>query len=69
MLFSMRLSIPVSQDASKRLRLLQEIHAMVRYVLQLHKDEMQAHTEPSTSPHFVIGDKVSVVTSKLFLRG
>jgi hypothetical protein len=38
-------------------------------VLQLHKDEMQARTEPSTTPHFVKGDKVSVVTSNLFLRG
>jgi hypothetical protein len=38
-------------------------------VLQLHKDEMQAHTEPSTAPHFARGDKVSVVTTNLFLRG
>jgi transposase InsO family protein len=69
LLFSMRPSIPVSQDASERLRLLQETHAKVRFVLQLHKDEMQARTEPSTTPHLVIGDKVSVVTTNLFLRG
>jgi hypothetical protein len=37
-------------------------------VLQLHKDEIQARTEPSIAPHFV-GDKVSVVTTNLFLRG
>jgi hypothetical protein len=65
----MRPSIPVSQDATERLRMLQEIHTMVRSVLQLHKDEMQARTEPSTTPHFVRGDKVSVITTNLFLRG
>jgi hypothetical protein len=30
---------------------------------------MQERSEPSTAPNFVIGDKVSVVTSSLFLRG
>ena len=44
MLFSMRPSILVSQDATERLRLLQEVHTLVRSVLQLHKDEMQART-------------------------
>jgi hypothetical protein len=38
-------------------------------VLQLLKDEMQARTEPSTTPHFVRGDKVTIATKKLFLRG
>jgi hypothetical protein len=42
---------------------------MVRYVLQLHKDDMQARTEPSTAPHFAKGAKVQVVTTNLFLRG
>jgi hypothetical protein len=42
MLFRMRPSIPASQDKSKRLRLLQELNAMIRAVLQLHNDEMQA---------------------------
>jgi hypothetical protein len=69
LLFSMQPSIPVSQDAIERLRLLQEVHTMVRSVLQLHKDEMQARTKLSTAPHFVRGDKVSVVTANLFLRG
>jgi hypothetical protein len=41
---------------------------MVRYVLQLHKDEMEARTKPSTAPHFVRGDKVSFVIANLFLR-
>jgi hypothetical protein len=41
---------------------------MVRFVLQLHTHEMQARTEPSTAVHFVRGDKVSVVTTNLFLR-
>jgi hypothetical protein len=68
MLFSMRPSILVSQDATQRLRLLQDIHALVRYVLQMHKDEMQARTEPSTTPHFARRDKVSVVTTNLLLR-
>jgi transposase InsO family protein len=66
LLFSMRPSIPVSQDATSRLRLIQEVHTMVRSVLQLHKDEMQARTEPSIAPHFTRGDKVSVVTTNLF---
>jgi hypothetical protein len=69
LLLVMRPSIFVSQDASRRLRLLLEVHTMVRYVLQLHKDEMQARTDPSTTPHFVRGDKVSIVTTNLFLRG
>jgi hypothetical protein len=30
---------------------------------------MQAHTQPSTAQHFTRGDKVSVVTTNLFLRG
>jgi hypothetical protein len=42
---------------------------MVRFVLKLHKDEMQARTEPSTAPQFAKGDKVSVVTTNRFLRG
>jgi hypothetical protein len=69
-LFSMRPSIPVSQAATERLRLLQEVHTPVRSMLQLHKDEMQTSTEPSTATHFAKGDKhVSVVTLKIFLRG
>jgi hypothetical protein len=68
-MFSMRPSIPVSQDATKRLRLLHEIHALVRSTLQLHKDEMHPRTEPFTTPHFAKGDKVSVVTTNLFLQG
>jgi hypothetical protein len=36
---------------------------------QLHKDEMHARTKPSTTSHFVRGDKVLVVTTNLFLRG
>jgi hypothetical protein len=30
---------------------------------------MQARTEPSTTPHFARGDKVSIVTTNLFLCG
>jgi transposase InsO family protein len=44
LMFSMRPSIPISQDATERLRLLQEVHALVRSVLQLHKDGMHART-------------------------
>jgi hypothetical protein len=68
LLFSMRPSIPVSQDATKRLKLLQEVHALVRLVLQLHKDDMQSRLKPSSAPHFVRGDKATVVTKYLFLR-
>jgi hypothetical protein len=32
LLFSMRPSIPVSQDAAERLRLLQDVHTLVRSV-------------------------------------
>jgi transposase InsO family protein len=66
LLFRMRPSISVSQDATERLRLLQEVHTMIRSVLQLHNDEMQTRTEPSITPHFVGGDKVSVVTTNHF---
>jgi hypothetical protein len=38
-------------------------------VLQLHKDDMQARSEPSTAPHFVRGDKVTIVAKNLFLGG
>jgi hypothetical protein len=69
LLFRMRPSIPISQDASERLRLIQEIRALVHSVSQLHKDEMQARTEPSTAPHFVRGDKVTIVSKNPFLRG
>jgi hypothetical protein len=41
---------------------------MVRSVLQLHKDEMQARNEPSIAPHFVRGDTASVTTKNLFMR-
>jgi hypothetical protein len=42
---------------------------MVRYMLQLHKDEMHERSELSTAPQFVRGDKVPFVTTNLFLRG
>jgi hypothetical protein len=51
------------------MRLLHDVHTLVRSVLQQHKDEMQARTEPSTAPHFARGDKVLIVTANLFLRG
>jgi hypothetical protein len=58
LLFSMRLSISHSQDASKRVKLLHDVHTLVRFVLKVHKDEMHERSEPSTCPHFVKGDKV-----------
>jgi hypothetical protein len=42
---------------------------MGRSVLQLHKDDMQARSEPSIAPHFIRGDKATLVTKNLFLRG
>jgi hypothetical protein len=68
MMFSMRPSIPVSQDASQRLKLLQVLHAMVRTVYQVHTDKMQARSKPSTALHFVRGDKVSIVSKNIFLQ-
>jgi hypothetical protein len=65
----MRPSILVSQEARKRSKLLHELYVFVRSVLHLHKDEMQARSEPLTAPHFVRGDKVIVVTKNLFMRG
>jgi hypothetical protein len=53
MLFNMRPSFPVPQDATERLKLLRELHANVSWVLQLHKDEMQPRSEPSKAPQFV----------------
>jgi hypothetical protein len=38
-------------------------------VLELHKDVMQARSYPSTTPRFVRGDKVTIVTSNTSLRG
>jgi hypothetical protein len=53
MLFYMRTSLIVSQDATERLRQLREVHAFVRSGLELHKDEMQERSEPSKALHFV----------------
>jgi hypothetical protein len=44
-----------------------ELHSLVRTVLHLHKDEMYACSKPSTTPHFLRKDKVTVVTKNLFL--
>jgi hypothetical protein len=52
----------VSEDFVRRFAL------HTRQSMQLHKDEMQARAEPSTTPHFVRGDKVSDDTTNLFLR-
>jgi hypothetical protein len=41
---------------------------MVHLALHLHKDEMQARSEPSSAPHFARVDKVTVVTRNNFLR-
>jgi hypothetical protein len=66
LLFNMRPSIPVSLDASEHLRLLHEVHALVRSV---HKDDMETRSQPLTTTHFVRGNKVLVVTTSIFLRG
>jgi endonuclease YncB( thermonuclease family) len=42
---------------------------MVRTVLQVHKDEVQARPKPSTTPHVIRGDKVTIATENLFMRG
>jgi hypothetical protein len=42
--FSMRPSLPGSQDAYERLRLLHDVHAQMRSALHLHKDDMQARS-------------------------
>jgi hypothetical protein len=52
----------------ERIRLLQEVHALVRSVLQLHHDEMQGRSRSLTAPQFTRGDKVTIVTKNLFLR-
>jgi hypothetical protein len=67
--FNTRPSISFSQDASQRLKLLHYVHILIRSMLPLHKYEMHERLEPSTAPHFVRGDKVSFVTTNLFLRG
>jgi hypothetical protein len=69
MLSIIRHSISVLQDALERLKLLHDLHAKVCTVLQMHMDEMKGRLEPSTAPHFARGDKVTVITKNLFLRG
>jgi hypothetical protein len=63
-LFITRPSIPVLQDATRRLQQLRELHPLVSLVLQLPKDEMHARSEPRqphrASQNFVRGDHVSV---------
>jgi hypothetical protein len=43
---------------------------MLRYVrcFELHKDEMQSRSKPSTAPRFDRGNKVTVVPKSLFVR-
>ena len=60
-LFGMRPSIPFSQDAFERLKLLHYSHALACTVLKLHNDEIQYRSEPSTAPHFIQGDKVTIL--------
>jgi hypothetical protein len=64
--FIMRPSIPVSQYASnKRFKMLKEVDALGRSMLRLQKNKIHAHSEP----HFVRGDKMTIVTKSIFLRG
>jgi hypothetical protein len=49
--------------------LLQHVDALVRSMLQLHKDYMQARSRPSTAPHFVRRQKVTLATKNLFVLG
>jgi hypothetical protein len=65
MLFNVRPSISVSHNATERLQLLHEVHALLLSVLHPHKNGMQTRTEPSTTPHFVRGDKVTIFTKSL----
>jgi hypothetical protein len=67
-MFSMQPSIPVSQDAYERLRLLHEVNTRVRSVYSSTETRCK-RMEPSTAPHFVRGDNVSIFTSNLFPRG
>jgi hypothetical protein len=55
--FYMRYLIPDSQDAMERLQHLHVLYALARFMFQLHNDEMDARTQPSTAPYFVQGDK------------
>jgi hypothetical protein len=65
----MQPSIPTSKVARVRLKHLRKVHKLVTSVLQAHKDDMQARSQPSTSPQLLPRDKVSAVTNGLFLRG
>jgi hypothetical protein len=49
MLFNVRPSIRVSQDATLRLKLLYELHALVHSVFKLHKNEMHDRSKRSTA--------------------
>jgi hypothetical protein len=69
-MFGMRPSIHVSETHQRSV--LQPLHGfrtLVSLVLQLHKDEMEARTEPSIAPQFDRGDTVTLVTKHLFLCG
>jgi hypothetical protein len=68
LLLPMRPPIQVSVAAEERSHSLREAHKLVTHVLRLHKDETPARPQPSINPHFLLGDKVSVVTKGLFLR-
>jgi hypothetical protein len=47
----MRPSIPISTAAWERLKELLEVHELVTFMLRVHKDGMQARSQPSTTPH------------------
>jgi hypothetical protein len=65
----MRTSIHVSSTTHEFSQSLREVHELVTFVLHLHKDDMQARSQPSTAPQFQQGDKVSVVGKGVSLCG
>jgi hypothetical protein len=65
----LRPSIPASTDAQERLQHLCEVHELVTFVLRVHRDYMQTRFQSSTARQFQPGDKVSVISKGLFLRG
>ena len=72
LLFPMRPTIPLSVDAQSKITLMKQIHELVKSILSLHKDELTIRPtvrQIRDVPRFNVGDRVSVITKLLFIKG
>lgn len=72
LLFPMRPTIPLSTDAQTKIQQMKDIHELVKSILAVHKDELTVRPtvrQQRDAPQFHVGDKVTVITKLLFIKG